>query len=92
MIRVFSVLIGVLGVVSCTVHEMTEAENEYADMQMAEVCFHTDVPGAVKSSVTLDESALRNINVYAFKDGVLVDQLVGLRPKEAILEYIEKLY
>lgn len=37
-----------------------------------------------------------NINaiptLLVFKDGVLVDQLVGLRPKEAILEYIEKLY
>lgn len=37
-----------------------------------------------------------NINaiptILVFKDGVLVDQLVGLRPKDALLEYIGKLF
>ena len=79
MIRVFSVLIGVLGVVSCTVHEMTEAENVSSDCETATVSFNADVQNMVKSSVTLDESALRNINVYAFKDGVLVDEVYSLK-------------
>ncbi len=36
-----------------------------------------------------------NINaiptLLVFKDGAIIDQLVGLRPKEALLEYIGKL-
>lgn len=79
MIRVFSVLIGVLGFVSCTVHEMSVAENVSSDCETATVSFNADVQNMVKSSVTLDESALRNINVYAFKDGVLVDEVYSLK-------------
>lgn len=79
MIRFFSVLIWGFVIASCAIHEIDPTEDEPIANQMVDVCFCTEVSGAVKSSVTLDESALRNINVYAFKDGVLVDEVYSLK-------------
>ena len=79
MIRFFCVLIWGFVIASCAIHEIDPTEDEPIASQMVDVCFCTEVSGAVKSSVTLDESALRNINVYAFKDGVLVDEAYSLK-------------
>ncbi len=85
MIRVFNVLIGVLGIVSCTVHELTLPEDEPSERETATVSFHAAVQDMVKSSVGLDESSLRNINVYAFRDGVLVDEVYSLKADGIIM-------
>ena len=73
--RRLSVLIaGLLAVQSCMNEELEIFSQEDVAANIVEVRFRTEVSDDTRSSVTVDDSAIKNINVYAFRDGVLADE------------------
>lgn len=84
--RRLSVLIaGLLAVQSCMNEELEIFSQEDVAANIVEVRFRTEVSDDTRSSVTVDDSAIKNINVYAFRDGVLADEVYSLSINGVVL-------
>ena len=85
MIRPFYVLMVLLCALSCTMHEVEPVDSGSDDADVVAVAFRTGVSCPLKSSVSVDEPAINNINVYAYRNGVLVDEVFSVDLDEIVL-------
>lgn len=82
MIRFIYAFVGLVFAVSCALPEEESPQSQIDGSELVTVSFRTDLPGMVKSSLTIDEEQIKNINVYAFKDGLLVSEVYSLNADE----------
>lgn len=69
---------GLFLIQSCTEDEIAFLPDDNLSDDVVEVRFNMDVSDLVKSSIAPDEYSVKNINVYAFRNGLLVDQVYSL--------------
>lgn len=74
MIRVWTVVAVMMCSLSCTLVEIEPPAHEVVDENSVSVEFCAEPSSATKSSISPDESRIRDLNVYAFRDGVLADE------------------
>ena len=85
MMRPFNVLMVVLCAMSCTLHEVEPVDSRSGDDCLVDVAFRTGVSCPVRSSVSVDEPAVNDINIYAYRNGMLVDEAFSVDPDGVVL-------
>ena len=85
MIRPFYILMVLLCALSCAMHEVDPVDSGSEDDDIVAVTFRTGVLCSVRSSVAVDEPAINDINIYAYRDGVLVDEAYSVNPGGVVL-------
>lgn len=85
MIRINLALIGILSLVSCALNELDLQSDMPCDLGPVPVSFRTCVSDAAKSSISVDESEINDINIYVFRAGVLVDQAYASTAGDIVL-------
>lgn len=69
-----ALLSGLLCMQSCIEVEQEMLPDDSTPQDMVEVRFNAGEREAVRSSISVDESVIHDINIYAFRNGVLVGQ------------------
>lgn len=69
-------LLSMMLCISCISGELEyDSAPDPMETDIVDVKFVLETAGTVKSSISPDEDAVRNINVYAFRNGVLIDAI-----------------
>lgn len=72
--RVWTIVALMMCSLSCTLAEIDLPVQEDADDSYASVKFCAEPSSATRSSISPEENRILDLNVYAFKDGVLADE------------------
>lgn len=69
-------LLSMMLCISCISGELEyDSAPDPMETDIVDVKFVLETAGPVKSSISPDEDAVRDINVYAFRNGVLIDAI-----------------
>ena len=69
-------LLSMMLCISCISGELEyDSVPDAMETDIVDVKFVLETAGPVKSSISPDEDAVRDINVYAFRNGVLIDAI-----------------
>ena len=91
MIRYLGFLVAAICAVSCTLTEITPPEKDESHSGEVRVMFRARTSSVTRSSVSPDETGIRDFNVYAFRDGILADE-VYVSGQDAADLYLAKGY
>lgn len=78
-------ILSVISMAACQgeIEHLPSDEPQMGDMTC--VRFHLEVPGVTKGVVSPNETLVNDINIYAFRDGMLVDEIYVVSAAEAVL-------
>ena len=76
MIRLYAYVVVLLAMYACGLKIEQLPVNESDEPEKVTVALLPEVSGATRSSIALDEYAIKDINVYAFRGGMLVSDNV----------------
>lgn len=86
MRSLFIIAAGLMLMLSCSAPEVEPHEGNPDTAEDVEVCFELDLPPEAKSSLDLNETYVRNVNVYAFRDGMLAGEVYAASASGAVLK------
>lgn len=75
MKRLVVIVCSLLSVLACSFEELEQEEIKPEATELVEMRFDLDIAGATRSSISIDDVSIRDINIYAFHNGILVDEV-----------------
>lgn len=75
MKRLCGLIMGILPFCSCSIEEPEMNKELYEEKETVLIRFSAEVSAETRSSISPEETSIRDLNIYAFRNGVLEDQL-----------------